>query len=224
MSFQGLPRIKICGITRQEDAELAASLGAWAIGFVFYAKSPRRVVLPHVMSFVKSVSLQFPEVKRVGVFVDEDLDEICRIVDAAGLTHVQLHGVETSEYCSSLAALVPGLGLIKALRPQTPNDLKIISSFTGSCEAILLDAHVPSALGGTGVTSDWTLARSARAQAQVVLAGGLNPENIVRAYRQVEPFAVDVCSGVEQTTGRKSAEKLNLFFEKAAGLGRTADA
>ena len=176
------------------------------------------------MSFMKSISLQFPEVKRVGVFVNEDLDEVWRIVEAAGLTHVQLHGTETPEYCSSLAALVPGLGLIKALRPQTPKDLNVIPLFTGSCEAILLDANVPGALGGTGVTGDWTLARDARAHALIVMAGGLNSENIGRAYRQVEPFAVDVCSGVEQTSGRKSVEKLNLFFEKAAGLGRAADA
>ncbi len=219
-----LPRIKICGLTRMEDAELAASLGAWALGFIFYSKSPRAMTPRRAMPILSVLRQRYPAVLRVGVFVDETVDEVARVAQALELTHAQLHGAETPAYCRELRARMPKLGVIKAFRPKTRADLDQIPEFEKISDAILLDAYVPGHPGGTGTLGDWTLAQvAARSGIRVVLAGGLGPDNLTRALSEVEPYALDASSLLEDSPGIKSSAKLRKFFERARAQGRAEE-
>lgn len=198
------PRIKICGITNIEDALVAADLGVEALGFVF-AESPRRV---EPVEAKKIMDLLPPFISRVGVFVDEDIENIHEIAELCGLDAVQLHGLESPDYCRKVRRRV-----IKAFRIKEEKDLKIIPKYY-EVNAYLLDTYVPEIQGGTGVAFDWTLALKAQEFGKpIILAGGLTPENVTAAIKVVQPYAVDVSSSIEERPGKKDLKKLKAFVE-----------
>jgi phosphoribosylanthranilate isomerase len=200
--------VKICGITRLEDANLAASLGAWALGFIFYRSSPRFIDPDSAAKIIDAIRAQkshSPEF--VGVFVNESASEVNRIAKESGLTRVQLHGDEGPDSCSKIEAT-----LIKAIRPKALADIEKLSAFS-SVQTFLIDAQVEGQFGGTGVLSNWELAKAAKKYGQVILSGGLHSENVAAAVREVRPSAVDVSSGVESKPGFKDAKKLTQFFK-----------
>ena len=197
--------VKVCGVTNVEDALAALDAGADMLGFNFYARSPRYVTPAAARKIVE----QLPErVSCVGVFVNEPAPaEVERIARAAGLGAVQLHGDESPEFCRRLG----GLTTIKALRVGA--DYTPESAAAYQTDAVLLDAYVAGARGGTGHTFDWTLAALTRGRVpRLFLAGGLNPDNVASAVAAVRPYAVDVCSGVETSPGRKSPELMRRFL------------
>ena len=200
----GKPRVKVCGITRIEDALFATELGAHAIGLVF-AESPRRISPEKAADIVRHLP---PFVSAIGVFVNEEADRVRQIVEQCGLSAVQLHGDETPDYARGL----PEVKIIKAVR------VKDRSSFDGvdryQVSAFLLDTYSKKARGGTGETFNWELAKEAELPAPFILSGGLNPENMGEAIRAVRPYAVDVSSGVESEPGKKDAELLRKLFEE----------
>jgi len=204
-------RAKICGITNLEDALLAAELGAHALGFIFYPKSPR-AVRPEV---ARDIIRQLPPfVVTVGVFVDEDAELVRDMATTVGLDWLQLHGRESPDYCRSL-----GRRVIKAFRIKDESSLSLLPEYAGAVQAFLLDAYLPDVPGGTGDSFDWDLARRAQEFGPIILAGGLTAENVAAAIRAARPQAVDVASGVEAAPGRKDPEKLIAFFKVIQGVG-----
>jgi len=215
-----LPRIKICGITQTEDALLAALLGAWAIGFVFYEKSPRAISPENVRKVITEVLShpEFEKLRTVGVFVNAPIEVIVRQVCVSKLNTVQLHGDESVEFCRELRkALVPhvaDLQMIKAMALRDLDELKTVATYRSCCEAVLLDTY-SEVRGGTGVVGNWEWAAQASQDAPIILAGGLNPENIRAAIKKVQPFAIDASSALEKIPGQKSPEKVREFFRRA---------
>jgi phosphoribosylanthranilate isomerase len=206
--------IKICGITRREDALEAERLGAFAVGFVFYPGS-RRFIDPFQAGYI-SRSLS-PSIERVGVFVDEAPEVIRETVRKANLTVVQLHGGEDP---FSLRAL-EGIRIIKAFRVDRYFDSIILSVYPA--DYFLLDTFVDGAQGGTGKTFDWTASLPCREQGKIILAGGLNEGNVQNALSIVRPWGVDVSSGVEVSPGIKDHEKMRAFFRAVKNFTYTGD-
>ena len=205
-----MTRVKICGITRVEDAELAASLGAWALGFNLWPGSSRVVEEAVAAGIARRVRRQ---VALVGVFVNPTLDEIARAVDAIGLTHVQLHGDEGPAFATE-AARRTGAKVIKAANVASGADLQALERF--HTDFHMLDTKVEGERGGSGRTWDWSLASQRRSKIPRILAGGLTPDNVAEAIAVVKPFAVDVASGVEASPGIKDHAKLEAFISVAA--------
>lgn len=199
--------VKVCGITSEEDAALAAEAGADGVGLVFWPKSPRAVGIEAARRIASAVPAS---VVRVGVFVDASAETITRAVEAVGLDLVQLHGDERPELLASLP-----LRAWKALRvgsALTPADVAPWAAAAG----LLLDARVAAAPGGTGQAFDWTLARAVRDRISfLVLAGGLDADNVMRAIEVARPDGVDVSSGVEKEPGRKDAARVRAFVKAA---------
>lgn len=205
-------RIKICGLTRPEDAAAAGAAGAHALGVVL-APSKRQVSLEQAEAVFSAVP---PFVARVGVFVDAHPDEVAEAVFRLGLHAVQLHGDESPEACA--AAPVP---VVKALRVRGSADLADADRYRGVVDALLLDTLVNGEHGGSGVAFDWLgVAGALPTWAPVVLAGGLRPENVARAMRVLRPFAVDVSSGVERAPGVKDHRLLEAFVAAVAAADR----
>jgi phosphoribosylanthranilate isomerase len=201
-------RIKHCGITTLEDAQLAAEAGAWALGMIFWEGSPRRVELAEAQ--VIGAALR-RTLNIVGVFVNATLEEIDAVTQATGLTHIQLHGDEGPAFCTEVARRT-GAKLIKATRVRSRADLQAATAF--HTDFHLLDAHVEGVPGGTGATIDWELVRrNNRFTAPLVLSGGLRADNVAAAIAITEPYAVDVASGTESSPGVKDPEKLIAFAE-----------
>jgi phosphoribosylanthranilate isomerase len=200
--------VKICGITRPQDAERAVALGATAIGFIFWPSSPRRIGLDAALSIGRLVPAS---VLKVGVFVDAPAAELARTVGEAGLDAVQLHGSESPDLVRGLEARV-----IKAVALGSPDAASQIAEWTGT--TLLLDAHDPVRHGGTGRVVDWDRAAGLARRHEVILAGGLNPENVAEAVRRVRPAGIDVSSGVEQTPGVKDLVKLAALFDALASV------
>ncbi|KWT75940.1 phosphoribosylanthranilate isomerase [Candidatus Magnetominusculus xianensis] len=199
-----MTRVKICGITNIKDALAAVEFGADALGFVFYAKSPRHVTPETAAGIIDCLP---PFITTVGVFVDETEKEINCIRQKAGIDVVQLHGTEPPEMT------VLWSKVIKAFRIRDFTDLEPLSKF--NCSAFLLDAYSEDSFGGTGKLFNWEIALEARQFGNIILSGGLNPDNIEAAIRKVSPFAVDVSSGVEAAKGKKDHAKLRQFIERA---------
>jgi phosphoribosylanthranilate isomerase len=197
--------VKACGITRIEDAVEARALGFDAIGLVF-AESPRRLSPEQARSI--SMSLP-PGILRVGVFVNEEAGEVKRLMDYCGLDLVQLHGEEDPGEVSEFGARA-----IKALRPRGSEDLELMDEYP-DVFAILLDGWNPDRRGGSGMACDWDLAARAAGGRRVILAGGLNPTNVLEAIARARPFGVDVSSGVESSPGIKDAALLRDFISLA---------
>jgi phosphoribosylanthranilate isomerase len=200
-------RVKICGITRLEDARRAVDLGADALGFVFWAGSPRALGAQAAAAIVRELP---PFVDAVGVFVDAPLDQMRRIVRDVGLTAVQLHGHEPE----SVWLEVPGR-CIRAVAIDEGFEPQSLAAWPPTVLP-LVDAHDPVRRGGTGMTADWGRAAAASRVRRLVLAGGLRPENIETAIRAVRPYAVDVSSGVECEPGIKDHTRLQAFFQGVA--------
>jgi phosphoribosylanthranilate isomerase len=201
-------RVKICGITRAEDAALAAGLGAAALGFNFYARSPRRIAPDAAMKIVHALP---PFITPVGIFADEENGErILAVARQAGLRALQIHGPRWPD----LDKLREHFPVIAGLRVGP--DFKVASLGELKADAFLLDGFDPNQLGGTGKTFDWRVAREAARYGPIILAGGLKPENVAAAIRAARPYAVDVASGVESSPGIKDAAKLHAFFAAVA--------
>ncbi len=196
-------RVKICGITRVEDARIAVELGADAIGLVFYAPSPRSVGLAQARAIIAAIP---PFVTVVGLFVDPAEDQVESVLGRCSLSLLQFHGNETPDFCGRF-----GLPYIKAARVRADADLVQYLSSYHAAKAWLLDAYHEQLYGGTGAAFDWTLIPRDLAR-PVILSGGLTPDNVGAAVRQVRPWAVDVSSGVETAKGVKDAAKVAAFI------------
>ena len=204
--------IKICGITNEEDGLAAAQLGADALGFVF-APSPRRISPKKARQIIKALP---PLVQAVGVFVDEDPGKVSSVAEMCGLDILQFHGSESADYCDSFDQRV-----IKAIRLRNRQDLKSLAEYDGVVQALLLDTYLPDKLGGTGMIFNWEWAVEAEKYGRIILAGGLNPENVAAAISIVKPYGVDASSGLEQSPGVKDHEKITQFIaevSKAANI------
>ena len=198
------PRVKICGITRLEDAAAAVRAGADALGFNFWPRS-RRYLAPEA---ARAIARRLPPfVTTVGVFVDPSRDEVLRAAEASGIQVVQLHGNEPPALASSLP-----LPVVKAIHVADASSLAALASYEVS--AFLLDSASPG-YGGSGTAFDWDLAREVASSATVVLAGGLTPENVGQAVRRVRPWGVDVASGVESAPGVKDETRMTAFVRAA---------
>ncbi|MDF0649847.1 MAG: phosphoribosylanthranilate isomerase [Nitrospira sp. LK265] len=202
-------KIKICGITNAEDANVAVTAGADALGFVMYRKSPRFVEPAAARAIVASLP---PFVLPVGVFVNEEAKRVRSLMDECGFALAQLHGDESVLYCQNLSRPV-----LKALRLKDRATFLALAEFQGraNVRGFLIDAFSGQAYGGTGQMVDWALAQEAARSSQVILAGGLNPTNVAGAIQMVRPYGVDVSSGVEQSPGKKDQDKLKAFIEAA---------
>jgi len=203
-------RVKICGITRLEDAELAASLGAWALGFILWAPSPRAAD-PAVAAGIAAALRR--RVELVGVFVNPTLDEVARAAETLHLSHVQLHGDEGPSFCAEVARRT-GAKVIKAARVAGAADLQALERFRTDFH--LLDTAVEGVVGGSGQSWDWSLAARRRSKIPTILSGGLTPENVAEGIAAVKPYAVDVASGVEASPGVKDHAKLEAFLTVAS--------
>jgi phosphoribosylanthranilate isomerase len=200
-------RVKICGITRTADALAAIAAGADALGFMFYPPSPRHLEFDAARAIMAALP---PLVTRVGVFVNPT-ESFVRQAIAAGVDTLQFHGEETPEFCGCF-----GLKTIKAFRVRNADSLAECPRHPKS--AWLLDSFVPGQPGGTGACFNWELAKTAAQVHTVILAGGLTPQNVAEAVRQVRPYAVDVSSGVEATPGQKDLAKIRAFIDAAKGV------
>jgi phosphoribosylanthranilate isomerase len=198
-------RVKICGVTRRLDAELAAELGADALGFNFSAESPRRISAERAGGIIARLPRR---VIAVGVFVNAQPAEVLRIAREANLQMLQLHGEESPEEVRELARWYP---VMKAFRVHARFDVESMKKYE-VCSAYLLDAFEPERRGGTGKIFNWRIAVAAKRFGTLVLAGGLTPQNVGEAIRRVRPFAVDVASGVESRPGIKDPKKLRAFL------------
>lgn len=201
-------RVKICGITNLDDALLAIAAGADALGFVFCEQSSRCI---NQLAAAKIIAKLPPFIQTVGLFVNEDVEKINWTADYCGLDIVQLHGDETPEECLEVNRRV-----IKAFRMQNNISIEPLGRYQVS--GFLLDAWSPDAYGGTGRTFNWELAGAARQYGPIILAGGLSPDNVTEALQVVQPYAVDVSSGVESAPGKKDAELVKKFIKRAKGL------
>jgi phosphoribosylanthranilate isomerase len=204
-------RVKICGITNSGDALLAAELGAHALGFIFYKKSPRYVAPDKARHIIGQLP---PFVATVGVFVDENAGAVREIASLAGLDWLQLHGSESPDYCRSL-----GRRVIKGFRVKGDEIYAQISAYQGAAQAFLLDTYKPGTPGGTGETFDWEVARQVNKCGPIILAGGLTPDNVAQAINIAQPAAVDVASGVEKESGKKDPERLRAFLAAVRKAG-----
>jgi phosphoribosylanthranilate isomerase len=209
-------RIKFCGITRSEDAELAVSLDAWAIGMILWPGSSR-AVRPE-----RAVEIAAPLKRRIeiaGVFVNPALEEVTALADAVGLTLIQLHGQEGPAFCAEVARRT-GCRVIKATRVRSGADVQALAQF--HTDFHLLDSYVPGVPGGSGETFSWELARGAvrtrgrGPQIPLILSGGLHAGNVGDAIAAVKPYAVDVASGTESAPGRKDPERMHAFAAAVA--------
>jgi phosphoribosylanthranilate isomerase len=196
-------RIKICGITRVEDARAAAELGADAIGLVFFAPSPRNISPQQARAIIAAVP---PFVSVVGLFVDPTQDQVESVLHHCSVGLLQFHGEETADFCGGF-----GLPYIKAARVRADADLVQYLSPYLAAQGWLLDAYHDQLYGGTGKSFDWRLIPRDLAR-PVILSGGLNPDNVGEAVRQSRPWAVDVSSGVEAAKGVKDAAKIAAFI------------
>ena len=205
-----MTRVKVCGITRLEDAELAASLGAWALGFILWPGSPRAVEEAVAAGIARRVRRT---VELAGVFVNPTLDEVTHAAESIGLTHVQLHGDEGPSFATEVARRT-GAKVIKAARVSGGSDLQALERF--HTDFHLLDTAVEGMRGGSGRTWDWSLAAQRRSKTPMILSGGLNADNVADAIAAVRPYAVDVASGVEAEPGVKDHAKLEAFMAVAS--------
>jgi phosphoribosylanthranilate isomerase len=199
-------RVKICGITSAADGLMAAEAGADMIGLMFYEESPRYVAPFLAGKIAQAIP---PQVLRVGVFVNPSESLVSQAIAECSLNLLQFHGEETSDFCTQF-----GLMSIKAVRVRDAAALHELAAYRTA--AFLLDAYSPNGRGGTGEKFDWELAiEAAKLGKPIFLAGGLTPENVAEAVRRVNPFAVDVSSGVESAPGKKDAAKVRAFISAA---------
>ncbi|MDR3631363.1 MAG: phosphoribosylanthranilate isomerase [Desulfocapsaceae bacterium] len=204
-------RVKMCGTTTVGDAKEAVLAGVDAIGCIFAEKSPRRVSIARAREIAVSLP---PFVDLVGVFVDQDIEEIGEIIREVGLSHVQLHGGEDPELCRQIGEAVAPCRVIKAFRIGAHSRADAFRDYTPVSCGFLLDTYEKGQQGGTGKIFDWSLIGLLQLGRPVILAGGLGPGNVAEAIRTVRPFAVDVNSGVEVAPGIKDCIKLRALMDQ----------
>ncbi|MDB6022458.1 MAG: Phosphoribosylanthranilate isomerase [Pedosphaera sp.] len=201
--------VKICGITNPADALAAAEAGADALGLMFYEASPRNISLKAATEIARHLP---PFIIKVGVFVNATEETVSRAISECGLNIAQFHGDESPEFCRLFPVMT-----IKAFRIRDADSLKALPDYP--TDAWLLDAFVSDKLGGTGAKFNWDLAIEAKKLGRpIFLAGGLTPENVADAIRQVQPYAVDVSSGVESAPGKKDHAKVRAFIKAAKAI------
>ena len=205
-----MTRVKICGITRLEDAELSVELGAWALGFILWPRSPRAAD-PAVAAGLAARYRR--RVETVGVFVDPTLDEVAHAVDALGLSAVQLHGSVGFDFCRAVKRRTAAT-VIRAFTIHANADVQHADSF----REVDLHLYDTRTVGGTGETWDWSLARGRRSHVPLMLSGGLTAENVADGITALRPYAVDVASGTEAEPGVKDPDRLRAFMDAAAGV------
>jgi phosphoribosylanthranilate isomerase len=211
-------RVKTCGITSLDDAQRAADLGAWALGLIFWPDSPRSCSVEAAEEIGATLKRR---AELTGVFVNASLDEVAGTADRVGLTLLQLHGDEGPAYCAE-AARRTGCRVMKAVRVKDAAQVRALRAFRTDFH--LLDAYVPGTRGGTGESFNWDLARAHEGPAEVVLSGGLTPDNVGESIAAARPFAVDSASGTEAEPGRKDPAKLEAFFRAVEAADRLAAA
>jgi phosphoribosylanthranilate isomerase len=207
-------RVKICGITRAEDALAAINSGADALGFVFYSKSPRAISIEQAANIM---SILPPFVSKVGLFVDADVAEIRNVLACCSLDVLQFHGDETADFCGSFS-----MPYMKALRMRDDLDLSAAIRSYSAASAFLLDSYKPGVPGGTGESFDWQRIPN-NLDISVVLAGGLRPSNAGAAIASCHPYALDVSGGVELAPGIKCANKMTEFITAVRCADRRED-
>jgi phosphoribosylanthranilate isomerase len=202
-------KVKVCGITNPEDGAFAVESGADAIGFVF-AKSPRKLSVEQA----REIAATLPDsILKVGVFVDEEPEEVLRIAHEVGLDFAQLHGDESPETVTFLRE--GGVKVMKALRVRDADSLAALDRY--GADLIMLDAWSEKVRGGTGERFDWALAKSLKGRGNIVVSGGLGPENVREAISFFEPYGVDASSSLEETPGKKDGERVRRFMSAAKG-------
>lgn len=200
-----MTRIKICGITREQDLQAVASCGADAIGLVFYEKSPRHVSLQQAAKLTHAVP---PFVTVVGLFVNPSAEQVREVLAQVSLDVLQFHGEEAPEFCAQF-----GRPYLKAIRVRDGVDLVQCAAMYADAQGLLLDAYVEGTHGGTGAVFEWSLIPEAL-RPRIILSGGLDSSNVGAAISVVHPYAVDVSSGVEASKGIKDAEKVAAFINE----------
>ncbi len=212
------PRVKVCGVTSLQDAELAAQLGAWAIGMIFYEGSPRRCSMEAARQIVAGLRRR---VLLCGVFVNPSLEEVVASCDELALDMVQLHGDEGPSFCAEVKRRT-GARIIKAQRVAGPGDVQDVERFHVDFHLLDTRTRTPGRedlRGGTGETFDWALLSARRSVVPLILSGGLNAENVSDAITTVRPYAVDTASGTESSPGHKDPRKLAAFFDAVRRSG-----
>jgi phosphoribosylanthranilate isomerase len=211
-------KVKVCGITNVEDAEMAVGLGAWALGLIFYDGSPRRCSLAQAGRIVGRLRRK---VQLCGVFVNAQMEQVVASSEQLGLSMLQFHGDEGPAFCAE-AMRRSGARVIKAVQVSGVGDVRDVERF--HVDFHLLDGRArmtgrDGSRGGTGETFDWTLLQVRRGGVPLILSGGLKPDNVAGAISLVHPYAVDTASGTEAAPGRKDPDKLRAFFQAVAGVG-----
>ena len=217
-----IPKVKICGLTSLHDAELAAELGAWALGMIFYEQSPRRCAPAEAMRIVATLRRK---VELCGVFVNAPLDRVLALSEELGLSMLQFNGDEGPSFCGE-AARRTGARVIKAAQVSGAGDVRDLERF--HVDFHLLDARPKdpgrrALRGGTGETFDWRLVGARRSHTPLILSGGLHAGNVREAIALTQPYAVDTASGTEAAPGRKDPERLRAFFEAVARSSHPSD-
>jgi phosphoribosylanthranilate isomerase len=202
-------RVKICGITDLQQAISIESLGVDTLGFICVKKSPRYIQEEEIKKIIQVLS---STMSKVGVFVNEEIENIIQIVKNTGLTAVQLHGDESLNFCAQLRELLPDREIIKAFRYQNTDSLSLLSEYLPFIDTILLDAFQEGTYGGTGKTLNWQQLENFRPSRPWLLAGGLTPDNVMLALKTLQCDGIDLSSGVEISAGNKNLEKITLLL------------
>ena len=210
MVMTGRTRVKYCGITRVEDALMAARLGVDAIGLVFYSESPRSVTIEQAQAILSALP---PFITTVGLFVNADASFVEEVIEAVSIDLLQFHGEEPAEFCQKFPR-----PYIKVIRMKSGTDIPCFVQEHEKAQAILLDTFMPGQAGGTGQAFDWNLIPATLSK-PIVLAGGLNVDNVAEAIKRVRPYAVDVSGGIEKEKGIKSPEKMKCFLQEVNKVG-----
>lgn len=209
--MNGRFRVKICGMTRAADAACAVAAGVDALGFIFFAKSPRNIAPEAARAIIAGLP---PFIDTVGVFVNETMSRVEEMVQSCGLNTIQLHGAETPEYCRQLASALPCSRLLKAFRIGSHSTAADLAPYGEVVQGYLLDTYQKDAEGGTGLAFDWQLIKRLQLSRPFLLAGGLDCDNIRQALDQVQPYGVDANSGLEDAPGEKNHQKIKSFLAK----------
>lgn len=203
-------RIKMCGTTNMADAHAAVEAGVDALGFIFFLKSPRNISVEDAGVIISQLP---PFIDSVGVFVDEDLENILKTVITTGLNHVQLHGRESTDYCKLLKTKLPWIKVLKAFRVGDDHlEKELIYSYDNVIDGFLFDTYTKGQEGGTGHIFNWDLLDQLEVTKPIILAGGLTPDNAATAVKRVVPYGIDINSGVELSPGKKNHEALQSLI------------
>jgi phosphoribosylanthranilate isomerase len=198
-------RIKICGICQPDQGQAIAALGIKTLGFICVSSSPRYVTVKKVRQILEKLP---PDIQTIGVFADASLETIEQVVLETGFTGIQLHGNESPEFCRAVKQAFPNREIIKALRIQSVESLQKAIAYYSVIDTLLLDAYHPQQLGGTGKTLPWNDLKNFQPPCPWLLAGGLNPDNVLTALESLHPDGIDLSSGVERSPGDKDLEKV----------------